>query len=536
MHDSALTHSKPSTVSTVAANPTQIFEIVGEILVCWTVGGVVLPAVPKAWESAIQCADPNETQLRLLVLVGQFLAAVVITQPSISSDKKTALRVLPDIPKLEYPLLPEELRPSARHFLEEINGIQDIGFVLEFLALRGWSISPADWMPTQPHMEFPDIYARWIDWALIAKGKLPIGKRQPEELNVSTWDNFYPEYRFQLFKALRRQNPDAARTLLEAKLKQENQTTVRLSFVDALSEQLSESDTEFLKNLANKDISPKVKLRANRLLACLGHGPVASREELTELAGFFVLEEKKSDSRRVLEPNFKSDAQRDRCFALIKKITFTEFAAAFNCTPLEVAELLHWENIGFYGDVLELRITELAIQTMPAETLFAVTKRLPMEMYTVEHIVPFLPLGQLRTKIMLQTLENGKHFIDIFDWAGTACKLDAPLMLPAGERLMKDLLDIQSKSDERQRQIEKELLSGEPTKVRTDAMVMDIRMGIIESELHAVGMLASHAGAVQILDQFAQSGINWIPQHWLEALVFNAALEDRKPALEIQQK
>jgi hypothetical protein len=509
----------------------EIFETLNETLSRWTVGGIAASAAPNAWKSALS-DDASEAELRLLAFAGQFLGSVVVTE--VSNDQGAALQTLSDLPKLGYPFLPEELRPSMRNLLgtasfTAVSTLRDVGFILEFLATRGWIVSPSDWLPGSAEAEAPDIYARWIDWVLVTKGQLARNARQSNELNTETWGDFYPAHRLELFKVLRKQHPDVARALLGANLSKEN-ASVRLGLVDALSEQLSEADVEFLTNLANKDIAPKVKARANALLAWLGRAPTASSEQLAELTGFFVFKEKKSGSGKMLEPNFKTSDQRERCIALLKQITFTAFAAAFNCKPLEMFGLLKWGS----DYVLRDCIYQLAVQSTTDDEFEDLLKLIPDDRYTLGQIIAALPLGQRRTNILSQGIKSGKSFMDIFYANGPIFKLDDPLTLPAGKQLMQDLLDSQSETEKRERQSLQTLTAEEQKKANRDAANLHEKMHRIKEELYAIGMLASRTGAQNILNKLTQSGFNHIESNWLNTLRFNAALEDRGSLLEPQ--
>jgi hypothetical protein len=285
------------------------------------------------------------------------------------------------------------------------------------------------------------------------------------------------------------------------------------------------------KPLVINDDAPKVKLRANRLLAWLGHGLVASSKDLAEFASFFTLKEKTSGASRTLVPNFNSEertVQRERCSALLKKFTFADFAAAFNCTPLEVIELLDWQRNDHF---IEIDVCALALQTATNEVLYAIVDRLP-DIHILNRIMYELPLGQRSSKIMLQSLESGGNFSSIFQWAGPICELDDPLESLAGKHLMKELLESQVGVEKRQQQIDKELTVEEQEKAHKDAIALDTKLHHIKEELYAIGMLVSRTGAKHTLDKFTQYGFDHIAPNWLDSLRFNAALEDRKLALE----
>ena len=91
---------------TETASPQTIFEAMGAVVTRWTMGSSASSAA-SFWRDELG-DDPVEAELRLLALSGQFLGATV------TAEAPLELRVLPDIPQLALPTVPEPtLRPSG---------------------------------------------------------------------------------------------------------------------------------------------------------------------------------------------------------------------------------------------------------------------------------------------------------------------------------------------------------------------------------------------------------------------------------------
>ena len=91
---------------TEATRAETILDVMGSVLTRWTMGSAAAPAA-TFWRTELG-DDPAEAELRLLALSGQFLGTSVTMEPA------SVLRVLPDIPTLALPTVPEELRPLVR--------------------------------------------------------------------------------------------------------------------------------------------------------------------------------------------------------------------------------------------------------------------------------------------------------------------------------------------------------------------------------------------------------------------------------------
>src|SRR5215467_14641355 len=137
-----------------------IYDAMGSVLTRWTMGSAAASAAP-IWSAELG-AEPAEAELRLLALSGQFLGIAVTAEPP------SALRVLPDIPALALPTVPEPLRPLVRRILAASKDTASRTEFVDFLAARGRTTHPADWMPDASDEDAPDVYAAWRDWSASA--------------------------------------------------------------------------------------------------------------------------------------------------------------------------------------------------------------------------------------------------------------------------------------------------------------------------------------------------------------------------------
>jgi len=286
-----------------------IYDALGPALTRWTMGGAAAPVAPPAWAAHLG-EDAGEAELRLLALSGQFLGVLVTPAPP------EGLQPLPDVPALAMPALPETQRPLARRILRTVRDTGSRRDLLRFLAARGWTLHPGDWMPAASEEDVPDVYAPWRDWA---EGSAIARPATGEQLTEQNWDDYWPAARNVALTALRRRDPAAAMALLAAKLGGES-AEVRLRLVGLLATRLSDADRPFLESLA-ADRAPKVKALAAALLARLGHGSAVG-EEAAELAGFFELQTKGliRRTRVVAARQMKTPAQRSRRQALFEAV------------------------------------------------------------------------------------------------------------------------------------------------------------------------------------------------------------------------
>lgn len=230
------------------------------VVVRWTMGGQAAPVAPARIGVHLG-EDPEEAELRLLVLAGQALATMVVPEPA------GGLQGVPDLPALALPTMPSSLRPLAASILSGRDEWLRDG-TLRLIEARGYVVHPADWMPTAGS-SVPDVYAPWQDWVR--------GIESASGPAVAGWDDLGPSGRLAMLAALRRSDPDAALDLVSARLSGEPPDR-RLAMVKTLAVRLAERDRGFLDGLS-ADRAPSVREEALRLLARLGTVTAGSLED-----------------------------------------------------------------------------------------------------------------------------------------------------------------------------------------------------------------------------------------------------------------
>lgn len=462
-----------------------IFEAMGAVVTRWTMGSAAASAA-SFWRAELG-DDPVEAELRLLALSGQFLGATVTTEPS------SALHVLPDIPALALPSVPEALRALVRRILAASKDAASRTELVHFLAARGWTMHPADWMPDASDEDAPDVYAAWRDWAAFAAAGETPPRQTGDQLTADNWEDFWPAARKAALIGLRRRDPSAARALLEAKLGSEN-ADARLRLLSLLSERLSGDDVSFLEGLAGNDRAPKVKALATSMLARLGHGPAAG-EDVAELAGFFSVKTKGllRRSRVIQIETPKTPAQWQRRKVLLDGTDLTSFSGALGLGPQDLIAAWDW-NVDPAADAGLIKL----IMETSTDTQLAQAAGIVSELDATGLIVSLAPrlAPTERARFAAAGLRNhGIGFEMAQVIAGAAARLDDPLSAPAGAKLLAELR-------------------------RDDAKPSDHF-----AELHALGLIASREGARRSLERLTGAGLlQGDPR--LDMLRLNAALDD----------
>lgn len=470
---------------TDAIKPEAIYDAMGAVLTRWTMGSAAAPVV-SFWRAELG-DDPAEAELRLLALSGQFLGIAVTAEPV------SALRILPDIPALALPTLPEALRPLARRILATKKQVQVKTELVDFLAARGWTAHPADWMPEPGADDVPDVYAPWRDWSEIAASGHAARQQTSDQLTAANWDDFWPAARKVALTELRRRDPSAARAMLEAKLGKESADT-RLRLLSLLSERLSEDDIAFLETIVADDRAPKVKALAASLLARLGRGSTTG-EDAAELAGFFSVKTKGILRRsRVIEAERpKTPAQWQRRKALLESANLASFSGALGVSPQELIAAWDW-NVDPAAD---MALVNLIVAT-GTDAQVAHAARIIGEHDATGLVVALAPrlLPAERGRQAEAALNaHGIRFELAQLMAGPAARLDDPMTAPAGKALLAAL--------------------------RSD----DAKPSDQVAELHALGLITSREGARRALEHLIGAGLlQGDPR--LDMLRLNAALDD----------
>jgi hypothetical protein len=462
-----------------------IYDAMGSVLTRWTMGSAAAPAAP-VWSAELG-AEPAEAELRLLALSGQFLGVAVTAEPP------PELRVLPDVPALALPTVPEALRPLVRRILAAFKETQRKTELLDFLAARGWTTHPAEWMPAADDEDAPDVYGPWRDWAGIAASNSVVRRQTGDRLTADNWEDFWPAARKVALTELRRRDPEAARTVLEAKLGNEN-ADVRLPLLSLLATGLSEADIPFLEGIAANDRAPKVKAFAASLLARLGRGPAVG-EDIAELAGFFSVKMKGllRRSRVIQFENVKTHAQAQRRATLLESADIASLARAFTLTPQELVEAWSWDVDRQADAALTSLVARTGTDSLVAQTAEAASQC--DASFFLAALTPRLAPGQ-RSELAERVLRTRNFSFDMAKTiAGGTARLENPLTASAGATMLAALR-------------------------RDDAKPSDQL-----TELFALGLLASRAAARQVLERLNGAGLlQGDPR--LDMLRLNAAFDD----------
>ena len=464
-----------------------IIDTMGTVLTRWTMGTTAAPAA-SIWHAELG-AEPNEAELRLLALSGQFLSVAV------SADPPADLRTLPDIPVLALPTLPEALRSLSRRILASTNETRLKVELVQFLSARGWTTHPADWMPPPSAEDVPDVYAPWRDWAEIAASADTARQQARDALTAENWEDYWPAARKAALAELRRRDPAAARTLLEAKLANEG-ADARLRLLGLLATGLSDADIPFLESIVTADRAPKVKALAATLLARLGRGPAAG-EDVAELAGFFSVKTKGllRRSRVIQFETIKTPAQHQRRSALFANVDIASFAGALGLAAEELIAAWTWNSDRQADVALVELLTRTGSNEFVALAANAMIQCDAPDIAGLATLAPRLPLEQ-RSELATKALMTRRCSFEMAKAiAAPMGQLPNPLETPTGALLFAEL-------------------------ERSDATPYNPA-----AELHALGLIASRAAARQALEHLNRAGL---PQGdpRLDMLRINAALED----------
>jgi Family of unknown function (DUF5691) len=462
-----------------------IYDAMGSVLTRWTMGSAAAPAA-AIWRAELG-DEPNEAELRLLALSGQFLGVAVTAEPP------PGLRILPDVPLLALPTVPEAQRPLTRRLLAAFKEDQRKTELLDFLAARGWTCHPAEWMPGANDEEAPDVYAPWRDWAAIAASNSAVRRQAGDNLTADNWEDFWPAARKVALAALRRHDPAAARAVLEAKFAGEN-ADVRYPLLALLATGLSDADASFLEGLAANDRAPKVKALAASLLGRLGKGAAAG-DDIAELTGFFSVKMKGllRRSKAIQFENVKTSAQVHRRAMLLDSVDIAAFARALTMTPQGLVDAWSW-NVDRQADAALIGlVTRTGTDSLVAQTAEAMSES--DASFFLGALTPRLAPGQ-RAHLAERLLHTRRFSFDMAKTlAGGTARLENPLAAPAGTALLEALRREGAKpSDE-------------------------------HSEFYALGLIASRTAARQALERFGGAGLlQGDPR--LDMLRLNAALDD----------
>jgi len=388
-------------------------------------GAAAAPAAPM-WKTALG-SGPDEDELRLLALSGHFLGVAVMAEPP------AQLRPMPDIPMLSLPTTPDALRPLVRRILAAMKETRAKAEVLRFLAARGWTAHPGDWMPAADDEEAPDVYAPWRDWAAIAASAVPTRRRAGDRITAENWEDYWPAERKVALTELRQRDPAAARAVLEVKLANEN-ADMRLRLLGLLAVGLSDNDVPFLESLVASDRAPKVKTLASSLLARLSRGAVASGEDIAELKDFFSVRMKGllRRSREIQCVNVATPAQRGRREELFARVDVVSFAKALDMSGQELIEAWNWNLDPLADRALIKKVVLTGSDSLILQLLESLRQAEIRDLDDFSALLPRLASDQ-RSQLALALLrEHGRSFVEAHHFAGDDIRVDNPLATKAG--------------------------------------------------------------------------------------------------------
>jgi hypothetical protein len=206
-------------------------------------------------------SDREHSVLNALSLAGQ---ALRFTRPSVPNEF-----AVEHWPGDERRVLPDRLRPAILRLLDR--STEDTARALAF-ALHKKKLRPHPF--DLPRLEgFVRRYADWLGataqyWV---QSKAPVQQThsylEADELTADNWTESSLRPRVLFLKALRRQDPHAARKLLEKGWSSENPDG-RVQLLSILQLDLSPHDEPFLESI-RKDRAPRVRALAHRLLSTL---------------------------------------------------------------------------------------------------------------------------------------------------------------------------------------------------------------------------------------------------------------------------
>jgi len=465
-----------------------IYDALGSVLTRWTIGGGGAAPATQVWRAELG-DDPVEAELRLLALAGQFLGGMVVAMPA------GAVYTPPGIPALELPSVPSPLRPLVRRILAREREAGRRRLLLDFLAARGRTMHPADWMPSASEEDVPELYAPWRDWTAAAAARTAVIARGDDGLTAENWGDHWPAAREVALVALRGRDPAEARALLETKIDSEG-AEIRLRLLAVLATKLSDADRPFLERLADGDRAPKVKAIAASLLARLGHA--AGGEDAAELAEFFEVQSKGllRRTKTLAAVTLKTPAQTQRRHALLTSVDATVFAAVLQLDLDTLIGVWCWGENQQADAAFAGMIARSGPDGAVAQLLDLLSGKGPDIVQLLLPLMPRLDSSQ-RDETALRLLRAGANFRSALSIAGGTGRIDGAIDFPAGIGLLDTLRP-----------------QGDDAKPADQA-----------GELHALGLLASMAAARAAIAKLNAIGILSADPR-LDMIRLNAALDD----------
>jgi hypothetical protein len=290
----------------------------------WMAGRSALDHCPAEWRDAV--AD-RHGEAALAALAGHATSVLFRNVPG------TPLEPRPLLPALALPVIAEPLRPRFRRILAAKGGPSIERHLIDLIAARGYSVHPADWLPSPSDDWVPDLYVPWLDWVRTET----TAKDGPTALAVETYNRWsWAERRAELAR-LRVADPAAALVIIAAKAASEPAER-RLRLLEILETKLSEADAEFLESLAS-DRSERVQALARAYLARLGRAS-DSADLTTELADMVALGKVGLIKRRtrLVIKSLKTSAQNARRRELFALVSVSALARALGVSEQQLVE------------------------------------------------------------------------------------------------------------------------------------------------------------------------------------------------------
>jgi len=313
---------------------TDLQQTLDRIKSRWMVGGSAVDQASPELKAVADLADIPD--LALLAVAAQ--AGQVAFRPA----PAVGLTPLPVLPRLGLPVLPERHRPAFRRFfkLSKIS-TDEANLLLQFLACRGYTVHPADYMPAR-FDDLPPCYGPWEGWGDQESRTLKV------ELGEDSWDDFPPAERVNALRELRQRDGTAARDLIAAKVVS-MPAEQRFKVIAVLETGLHQDDTAFLERLRQNDRSAKVQALAAAFLARLG-AVLDEAESAKELADFLEVGNKGLINRKttVKTRKLKTGAQKARRTELFETVSLPGLAEALGVA--EEALVSSWQFGNFRED------------------------------------------------------------------------------------------------------------------------------------------------------------------------------------------
>ena len=290
----------------------------------WTAGRSALEFCPPEWRGAV---DGANGELALIALAGHAMEALT------RQAAATPLILRPLLTRLPAPLLPEPLRPRFRRLLATPKNTPSLERpLIDFIAVRGFVAHPGDWMPGPTDDSAPEIYAPWLDWVR-AEERTSVDS----QIAAENYDQWSWAERVKALKALRAEDPAAARAVIAAKAGAEPAER-RVKLIELFAFRLGEADAEFLESLL-KDRSERVQALARVFLARLGRATEAeelARElaEMVEVEKIGLLRRRTRLSVKLL----KTAPQNARRRELFRLVSLAGLARALGVAELDLVK------------------------------------------------------------------------------------------------------------------------------------------------------------------------------------------------------